>query len=362
MGVTPEPTGAERARVDEVILTKINVTRLARQTRKEEFIREQELLASHPPHLPPREQNFPKGFVSVSSNQYGAMGAMLIAMQSTGVFSEDYLVGNSQTKEGLNHGQLGQAMQQFFAQAAATPARIRPLAIDSNPISNKAEVAGKSAKPNKLSRRELNLPNAFMGNILDLLQHDQEGASEPSPLAKHFSTNTAKWTTCVNCTCTWIDPEPQRCHIKLTVPAAPTLGPHDAPHSRTCSANGRGESYGAGKSARCVISAAALRTCSSSRRSKTSCVSPLTDTHDNSARTRNRPQPPQHPSPCQCRTLTSASSFTRTSTTRRESSSSSCVRSYATTTGAARRVPPSDSRASQHTPNIPHAEDGSDTT
>ena len=218
-----------RAVVDEVTIIKINEIRLARQTLKEEFVTSQELLASHPPHLPPPQRNFPVGFASAASNQYGAMGAMLIALQSTGVFAEDYLVGNSQTKEGFHHGQLGQAIQQFFTQAAATPARARPLLIDSNPIANKAEVAGKSAKPNKKTRRELNLPNAFMGNILDLLQQDQEGASVPSPLAKHFSTNTAKWTTCVNCTCTWIEPEPQRCHIKLTVPAAPSLGPHDAP-------------------------------------------------------------------------------------------------------------------------------------
>jgi len=157
------------------------------------------------------------------------MGAMMLALQSTGVFSEDYLVGNRQTKEVFNHGQLGQFLQQFFTQAAATPARASARTIDSNPLSNKTEAAGRSAKPTQLTRRDLQLPNAFMGNILDLIQQEQEDAANPSPLAKHFSTRIAKWTTCVNCTCTWIEPEAQRCHIKLTVPVAPPLGPREVP-------------------------------------------------------------------------------------------------------------------------------------
>ena len=238
MGSNPEPIGV--AGVNSLIINKITVIRLARKQYKQSWALTNTPTTS--PAGPAEAANpnylFPAGLTTLRTDHLGvAVGAAVLALVSTGVFSEDYLVDNSHTKSKLLAGGIGTRLQKILDGVAKEGAPLsKPTTLDANELATKMRSVAKGT-----TQKDQLQPQLFLGIFMDLLQKDQydtatlhlmlEAEEElvvspqgGTPMGEHFDTSWIRWTSCLGCQKAWEDDTRYTWHMELCVPMAPEVG------------------------------------------------------------------------------------------------------------------------------------------
>jgi len=120
-----------------------------------------------------------------------------LALESTGIFSEDFLVSNVQVGSRLGDGVLGRHMNRFFE-----PAEEIEVANERAPTRICDPLVQAARKLLKLRPGREADPHSFLGDIMELLR-GEEGANQAGVLSKLFTTITCQQTTCTGCQNTW---------------------------------------------------------------------------------------------------------------------------------------------------------------
>ena len=187
---------------------------------------------------PPLSSPFPHGFTTPQACYLGCcISSVVLALESTGVFSEDFLVGNTQVASRLREGVLGKLTNSFFEPMTSTA-----TANGKAPIRICLPLIQAARKCLKLRPGYEAGSHTFMGDFMEALRCE-EGDYTGGVLAKLFTTTTRQQTTCTGCQNTW-EQETRMVRIDLKVTCEPRdknpVDLHDLFHQWTRSLERRG--------------------------------------------------------------------------------------------------------------------------